>query len=75
MSADDNRPFTITTLNMNDISVIDEEIGSLLGMELFVQHEVFKKFNVGFVLGESIPSETEEYTIFTGERSAWCKPS
>ena len=54
---------------------IDEQIGSLLGMELFVQHEVFKKFNVGFALDESIPSETEEYTIFTGESSAWCKPS
>lgn len=31
---------------------IDEEIGGKLGMAKFVQHEEFKKLNVGFALDE-----------------------
>ena len=42
-------------------------------MELFVDRKEFHDLNVGFALDESIPSETEEYTLFTGERGSWCE--
>ncbi|KAL3853625.1 hypothetical protein ACJMK2_017156 [Sinanodonta woodiana] len=51
--------------------VPDEEIGGNLGMGLFVDHEEFKKLNVGFALDEGLANPTEAYTVFYGERRAW----
>lgn len=37
---------------------IDEEIGSELGMNCFVQHEEFRKLNVGFAIDEGYSSSS-----------------
>ncbi|XP_056000915.1 aminoacylase-1-like isoform X2 [Ostrea edulis] len=49
----------------------DEEIGGKLGMAKFVQHEEFKKLNVGFALDEGLANPTEAFTVFNGERTVW----
>ncbi|XP_056000913.1 aminoacylase-1-like isoform X2 [Ostrea edulis] len=49
----------------------DEEIGGKLGMAKFVQHEEFKKLNVGFALDEGLANPAEAFTVFNGERSGW----
>lgn len=43
------------------IFAADEEIGAKEGMELFVEHEEFKKLNTGFALDEGV----EEFCIET----------
>ncbi|KAL8587111.1 hypothetical protein ACOMHN_026079 [Nucella lapillus] len=49
----------------------DEEIGAHDGMMQFVHHQGFKDLNVGFALDEGLASPTEEFRLFTGERSTW----
>ncbi|KAK3103076.1 hypothetical protein FSP39_016275 [Pinctada imbricata] len=49
----------------------DEEVGGKNGMEKFVQHEEFKKLNVGFGLDEGLANPTDAYTVFYGERAPW----
>lgn len=49
----------------------DEEIGGKLGMAKFVQHEEFKKLNVGFGLDEGLANPTDAFTVFYGERIPW----
>lgn len=51
--------------------VVDEEIGGRDGMGLFVESEVFRGLNVGFLLDEGQASETEEYRVFKGDRVPW----
>ncbi|XP_075975586.1 aminoacylase-1-like [Anticarsia gemmatalis] len=51
--------------------VPDEEIGGATGMGEFVKTEDFRKLNVGFALDEGIASPTDEYQIFSGERTIW----
>ena len=51
----------------------DEEIGSANGAAKFVSSEDFKKLNVGICLDEGIPSPTENFYVFSSERSATCK--
>ncbi|CAB3254950.1 unnamed protein product [Arctia plantaginis] len=51
--------------------VPDEEIGGEPGMGQFVKTDDFKKLNVGFALDEGIGSATDEYQIFSGERTIW----
>jgi len=56
------------------VNTSDEELGSHLGMEKFVEHEEFKHMNVGFGLDEGLANPTEAFTVFNGERSGFCKP-
>ena len=42
-------------------------------MGAFVQSDVFKKLNVGFCLDEGLANPTDAFSVFYGERSAWCK--
>lgn len=42
-------------------------------MGQFVKTEDFKNLNVGFALDEGIASPTDEYQIFSGERTIWRK--
>lgn len=51
--------------------VPDEEIGGKLGMNLFIQHDEFRKLNVGFALDEGLANPTEAFTVFYGERTPW----
>ncbi|XP_009620561.1 uncharacterized protein LOC107828516 [Nicotiana tabacum] len=51
--------------------VPDEEIGGDDGAGKFVDSDVFVKMNVGIVLDEGLPSPTENYRAFYGERSPW----
>lgn len=53
--------------------VPDEEIGGILGMKTFVNTTEFEALNVGFALDEGIASPTEEFPVFYGERSIWCR--
>lgn len=53
----------------------DEEIGGTKGMQAFVEHEEFKKLNVEVALDEGIASPNDVFTVFYGERAAWCKHS
>ena len=54
-------------------SHVDEELGGALGMGKFVEHEEFKHMNVGFGLDEGLANPTETFTVFNGEKSAWCE--
>ncbi|XP_065889540.1 aminoacylase-1-like [Dysidea avara] len=51
--------------------VPDEELGGSNGMKLFVQLEYFKKLNVGFALDEGVANPTENFWVFSGERTVW----
>jgi aminoacylase len=53
--------------------IIDEEIGGILGMALFVKTEAFKNLNIGFALDEGLANPTDAFTIYYGERAPWCK--
>ena len=44
-------------------------------MGKFVEHEEFKRMNVGFGLDEGLANPTEAFTVFNGERSGFCKPA
>lgn len=46
----------------------DEEIGGVLGMEMFVKREEFRALNVGFCLDEGLANPNDAYTVFYGER-------
>ena len=52
---------------------IDEEVGGKTGMGAFVASEAFKELNVGFCLDEGLANPTDAFTVFYGERSAWCR--
>ena len=52
---------------------LDEEVGSETGMGAFVKTEEFKKLNTGFCLDEGLANPIDAFTVFYGERSAWCK--
>lgn len=51
--------------------VPDEEIGGHDGAEKFAQSHLFKSLNIAIVLDEGLPSPTESYRVFYGERSPW----
>ena len=51
----------------------DEEVGSVYGMEPFIQMDVFKEMNVGFCLDEGLANPTDGFTVFYAERSPMCK--
>lgn len=40
-------------------------------MALFIEHEEFKKLNVGFCLDEGMPNPTEEFLLAYAERPIW----
>lgn len=42
-------------------------------MEKFVVTDEFKALNIGFALDEGMASPTDEFIIFSGERSIWRK--
>ena len=48
-------------------------MGGKTGMGAFVQSDLFKSLNVGFCLDEGLANPTDAFTVFYGERSAWCK--
>ena len=52
---------------------LDEQVGGETGMGAFIKTEEFKKLNIGFCLDEGLASPTNAFTVFYGERSAWCK--
>ncbi|KAH3816581.1 aminoacylase-1-like [Dreissena polymorpha] len=51
--------------------VPDEEIGGVKGMKMFLDHEEFKKMNIGFALDEGLANPKDTFTVFYGERAAW----
>ncbi|OAO98298.1 AQI [Arabidopsis thaliana] len=51
--------------------VPDEEIGGHDGAEKFAESQLFKSLNIAIVLDEGLPSPTESYRVFYGERSPW----
>lgn len=51
--------------------VPEEEVGGTFGMKSFVQHDVFKSLNIGFVLDEGYMCADDTYRIYYGERSNW----
>ena len=53
--------------------IVDEEVGGKTGMGAFVSTDAFKKLNVGFCLDEGLANPTDAFTVFYGERSAWCR--
>ena len=55
------------------LTSIDEELGGKTGMGVFVQSDLFKKLNIGFCLDEGLANPTDAFSVFYGERSAWCK--
>lgn len=58
----------LRTIHMSFIP--DEEVGGHKGMEKFVNHDEFKKMNVGFALDEGLANPTDAYTVYYGERCA-----
>ena len=42
-------------------------------MKKFVQMQEFKKLNVGFALDEGYANPSEKFSLFYGERNAWCE--
>lgn len=42
-------------------------------MGAFVKTNFFKKLNIGFCLDEGLANPTNAFTVFYGERSAWCE--
>ncbi|EFH55809.1 hypothetical protein ARALYDRAFT_345276 [Arabidopsis lyrata subsp. lyrata] len=51
--------------------VPDEVIGGVDGVAKFVESETFKNMNIAIVLDEGLPSPTDSYRVFNGERNAW----
>ncbi|KAL0673993.1 hypothetical protein Bca4012_001974 [Brassica carinata] len=51
--------------------VPDEEIGGADGVGRFVESEIFKSLSIAVVLDEGLPSPTENYRVFNGERIPW----
>ncbi|KAG7573705.1 N-acyl-L-amino-acid amidohydrolase [Arabidopsis suecica] len=51
--------------------VPDEEIGGIDGVGKFVESDIFKSLNISIVLDEGLPSPTESYRVFNGERIPW----
>lgn len=51
--------------------VPDEEVDSEFGMAPFVRSDHFKNMNVGLMLDEGYPSETDEIGVFYAEKSCW----
>lgn len=51
--------------------VPDEEIGGMDGVMKWVSTESFQDLNVGLILDEGMPSETETFYLFNGERTVW----
>ncbi|XP_063797430.1 aminoacylase-1 isoform X2 [Pseudophryne corroboree] len=51
--------------------VPDEEIGSKVGMELFVDHPDFRALNPGITLDEGLANPTDEFSVFYGEKCVW----
>ena len=49
----------------------DEEMGGLMGMAKWVKSPEFAALNVGFALDEGIASESDDVTLFWGERTVW----
>lgn len=49
----------------------DEELGSHRGVIKFIEHDYFKKMNVGFIMDEGLASPGEEYPVYYGERCTW----
>ena len=49
--------------------VPEEEVGGIEGMKLFVETELFKSLNVGYVLDEGLASEDDIIPVYYGERS------
>lgn len=41
-------------------------------MEAFIETDVFRNLNIGFVLDEGIASENDIYKVFYAERCPWC---
>lgn len=41
-------------------------------MELFVETEEFRKLNIGVALDEGLANPEDFFTVFYGERTAWC---
>ncbi|KAJ1917004.1 adenylate cyclase [Tieghemiomyces parasiticus] len=53
------------------IFVPDEEIGADHGMMAFVQHDAFKKLNLGLMLDEGAANPDNSYKVFYGEKAPW----
>jgi len=53
------------------LCILDEEIGSSLGMAHFVKTNEFRSLNVGFTLDEGIASTDDVIPLFYGERTIW----
>ncbi|KAL0710733.1 hypothetical protein Bca4012_017711 [Brassica carinata] len=51
--------------------VPDEEIGGADGVGRFVESDIFKSLSIAVVLDEGLPSPTESYRVFNGERIPW----
>jgi len=51
--------------------VPDEEVGGVKGMKSFMQTELFKTLNIGFVLDEGLANPNNKYSVFYGERTPW----
>ena len=50
----------------------DEEVGGVKGMKSFMETELFKTLNIGFVLDEGLANPINKYSVFYGERTPWC---
>eukprot|EP00455_Lapot_gusevi_P026273 TRINITY_DN2772_c0_g1_i2.p1 TRINITY_DN2772_c0_g1~~TRINITY_DN2772_c0_g1_i2.p1 ORF type:complete len:434 (+),score=117.65 TRINITY_DN2772_c0_g1_i2:60-1304(+) len=51
--------------------VPDEEVGGIDGLGLFVKSPEFQQLRVAMALDEGLASESNEYTVFYGERGIW----
>ncbi|EFH55810.1 hypothetical protein ARALYDRAFT_902649 [Arabidopsis lyrata subsp. lyrata] len=51
--------------------VPDHEHGGTDGVRMFVQSEKFMSLNIAVVLDKGLPSPTESYRVFNGERVPW----
>eukprot|EP01126_Amoeba_proteus_P057327 TRINITY_DN7289_c1_g1_i13.p1 TRINITY_DN7289_c1_g1~~TRINITY_DN7289_c1_g1_i13.p1 ORF type:complete len:332 (-),score=52.94 TRINITY_DN7289_c1_g1_i13:64-1059(-) len=49
----------------------DEELGGKDGACKFLDSDVWKSLNVGFVLDEGLANPTPSFTVFYGERAPW----
>ena len=45
----------------------------MTGMGAFVKTDFFKTLNIGFCLDEGLANPTDAFSVFYGERSAWCE--
>ncbi|XP_069824787.1 aminoacylase-1A-like isoform X2 [Dendropsophus ebraccatus] len=57
--------------NIHLTMVPDEEIGSHLGMGLFIDHPEYHALNPGITLDEGLASPTDEFSVFYGEKCVW----